>query len=379
MKYKIRKLENGGRLSSPDNDIIDPDETMFDGDTGLPVARKDDFELNQGGEPNKKPEDNQGHEFEEEDPEDPADPNLKDDEPVNHADYVLRSLGFQTKQVDLGDGVLKNVSDLSHEEQLDVVTARLEEVVSFYEGKFGEIDASGGNFSNDIEKTLIKTLRDSEYNLSDLAKVIAENDPSTIARTASNEDLIKGHFKKIYPDFTDEEISEEIEGMAGTSRFDRLASKLRETVSTQKMGEGDLAKAVQKYQEAENQKVLIDFNTQKQEVVNFTTQLKEYAKIPLNDDVKNFVLQDILSDSPDKNSPFLDSLNTPEKLFRQSFLDKFHEQIVENTAKYYFDLGKAEGDKIAGQFRKTPDVISSGSKFKPKNTKGKDQKSEEEF
>ena len=57
MKYKIRKFENGGAVTSQDDDIIDPDETMFDPETGEPMAGgngSSDDDPGKGGDPAKK-------------------------------------------------------------------------------------------------------------------------------------------------------------------------------------------------------------------------------------------------------------------------------------------------------------------------------------
>lgn len=384
MKIKIRKFEGGGTVPTSD-DIIDPDEVLF-GDDGNPITVDDDpnFEIDnddpEGNDPDTGDNPSADH------ADDPTDDNPDDDpsddsqeEPVNHADYVLRSLGFDTDQINVGDGVVKNVSELSEEEQLEFVTGRLEDVVSFYEGKLKDVTDNGA-FSNNIEKLLIDTLRSNEHNLKDLVKVISENDPSTIAQTASNEELVKMHIKNLYPDFTEDDISEEMESMAGTSRFDKLASKLREKMSGQNMGEGELAKAISEYQTGQNQRVVDSFNEDKEGIVKYMEEVKEFGGIPLNDDVKNFVLAEIVPEDASGDSKFIESINDPERLFRLSFLDKFHEQVVENTAKHYFDLGKAEGNKISGKFKDTPDIISTGSRFKAKKSEAvKNKKVEEEF
>lgn len=399
MNKRIRIYKNGGAVST--DDIIDPDEVMFDGDTGLPVNDDDsDFSLaGRGGDEGGEPKPNK------EQKPDPKTPPANDppaggeeggqggdegegaegaggeeqEEPVNHADYVLRNLGYTQRQIDLGDGVIKDVSELTEQEQLDVVTARLEEVVSFYETQLHEVREGGGAFANDVEKAVIETLRNNQYNLADLAKIISENDPSAVARTASNEELVTMHLKNVYPDISDEELQEELEGMAGTSRFERIASRVRESLSKQNLGEGDFAKAVQQYRETYSKKEAEDFTAKRQELTQYAESLEKFGDIPLSKEVKDFVMQDIDSDSHEKNSPFLDSLDKPDRLFRLSFLDKFHEQIVKNTAEYYFDLGKKEADKVVGKFRETPEVIKTGSRFRPKAAaQGRANKTEEE-
>lgn len=400
MNKKIRKYNSGGAVST--DDIIDPDEVMFDGDTGLPVPNDDgsDFTLagnakNDGDDPapkkNDPPKKSDPPAPDPVDPIDPADdPADGDDpledpaeEPVNHADYVLRNLGYTQKQVDLGDGVVKDVADLTDQEQLDVVTARLEKVMGFYETQLDELKNGTGAFTNDVEKAVIQTLRENDYNLADLAKIISENDPSAVARTASNEELVTMHLRNMYPDITDEELQEELEGMAGTSRFDRIASLVRENLSKKDLGESDFAKAIQKLRETTSLKESNDYKAKRTELIEYTKNIEKFGEIPLSQEIKDFVMADIDSDAHDKNSPFLDSLDKPDRLFRLSFLDKFHEQILENTANYYFELGKKEAQKIVGKFRETPEVIKTGTRFKKgtsaAQSKGGNKQEEETF
>jgi hypothetical protein len=362
-KYRVRMFENGGAVSSlEDDDIIDPETTMFDPDTGEPMPKKAEPDPakpdpSKTPDPSKAPVDDPGKN----DPpaDDPADP---EDEPKNHADYVLRSLGYQTSKIDLGEGNIKDVSELTDEEQLEVITARFEELTSFYETKLGEIENNGGSFANPIEKALIDTVRSNEYNLADLAKIIIDNDPASLARNASNEELVRGHLKSMYEDFSDEEIEEELAAMQNTSRFERIASKVREQMMNKPFGEGDLSKALETFKTNSTKKAVQEYQDETKGIMEFIEKTNEFSQIPLSKEVKDFILSDIVSEAPEKNSKFLDSINDPERLFRLSFLDKFHEQLVENTAKHYFELGKAEAAKITSKFKDTPDVISMGKK-----------------
>jgi len=364
MNRKVKKLEAGGGVPTVD-EIIDPDNVPLNlGDDAKTEEDDDDPSLiDPVVDPlktEKKPVAQKPAEEDEEEEEE------EDYEPVNHADYALTKLGFTNKTIDFGDGVIKNVADLNESEQLELVTGKLEEVVSFYQTKLNEIQENGGSFANEVESVLVQTLRDTDYNLTDLVKIISENDPAALAKSASNEDLVTKHLKSIYPDFTDEDISEELESMSGTSRFDRLASKLRENLLTQKLGAGDLAVAIQNYGTTQNNRLASEFNQQKTDLTAYMSSFKEFNGLPVDDNIKNFLLAELIPESADKDSKFLSGINTPEKATRLAFLDKFHDQIVKGTADYYFELGKQEAEKIVGKFRETPDPVFIGSKFKRK-------------
>ena len=359
MNKKIRMFNAGGKVTT--DDLIDPDEVMLDED-GNPLTDDDDDLIPPGGNPSGDDDDD------DDDPpaggEDDNDDDDKGEEPVNHADYVLRSLGYETKQIDLGDGNIKDVADLTPEEQLEVVTGRLEEVVSFYNTKLEEVQ-NGGGFKNDVEKLVIETLRDTDYSLGDLAKIIADNDPAALAKTASNEDLVRKHLEKTYPDFSKEDIDEELESMAGTSRFERLASKLRESMMNQKIEAGDLSKAISSFRDQDIQKKQADFNQEVQGIKGYVTALKEFNGVPVTEDVKNYLASELIAESVDSDSKFIQSMNSPERLFRLAFLDKFHDQLIDQVANHYFELGKQEADKVISKFNKKPDaIVTGGSRFK---------------
>ena len=368
MNHKIRKFESGGRVDA--DEIIDPDNTYLDGKDPEDDDYSDEQIISLAGQKDPETTDppaSAGGEEEEE-----------EEEASNHAEYVLKSLGYQTDQIDLGNGLVKSVKDLTETEQLDVITGRLEEVHSFYETKLAEIEANGGSFANEVESVLVKALRDNDYNLAELTKIIAENDPVALAKSASNEDLVKSHLKKLYPDFTEEDISDELQGMAGSSRFDRLASSLREDMMKKPLGEGDLAKAIEKFNTTQNQNIVREFETNKTAINAYVNSVNSFGEVPISPEIKNFILQELIPDSADKDSKFIENINTPERAFRLSFLDKFHEQLMKSTADYYFNLGKAEGDKLSKKFKETPDNISTGNNFNKKKSETNSKKVEVE-
>jgi hypothetical protein len=368
MNRKVIKLEAGGAVPAVD-EIIDPDNVPLNLEDDVVTETDEDKDelILAGDDPLKKPAGKkpagQGED---------EDQGGKDNyEPVNHADYILTQLGYTNKQIDLGEGVIKDVADLSEAEQLEVLTGRFEDVVGYYQTKLNEIETNGGSFANEVESVLVQALRDNDYNLTDLVKIISENDPVALAKSASNEELVTKHLKSIYPDFSDEDIADELEGMAGTSRFDKLASKLRENLLGQKLGEGDLAKAIQNYSATQNTRLTTEFNQQKNDMVSYMSSFNEFGGLPVDDSIKNFLLSELVPESPEKDSNFLSGINSPERATRLVFLDKFHDQIVKGTADYYFELGKAEAEKLIGKFKEKPDTISIGNRFRKKTEDSK--------
>jgi hypothetical protein len=363
MNRKVIKLKAGGNVPAVD-DLIDPDNVPLgleeDDETVIPDLDDDKIK-----DPIVKKSDSL---------DDDDDDDNQEYQPVNHADFALTQLGFTNKKIDLGDGVIKNVADLTENEQLELVTDKLQEVVSFYQGRLNEIEESGGAFNNEVENVLIQTLRANEYNLTDLVKIISENDPAALAKSSTNEELVTKHLKSIYPDFDAEDIQEELENMSGTSRFDKLASKLRENLIGQKLGEGDLAKAIQGYNSTKIANQSKEFEDHKTGLSNYLNSFNDFGGVPIGNEIKQLLFADLVSESADKDSNFLSELNTPEKIVRLSFLDKFHDQIVKGTADYYFNLGKAESNKIVAQFKEKPDAIVVGSKFRKKEIGGTKKK-----
>jgi len=246
--------------------------------------------------------------------------NTENDTPVafvNKLDEVLRKSGYNVSEIDFGDGNIKPISELSDEEQIDILVQQLLSKQ--------EESTPLPSLSPD-ETKLVEFLR-SGKSPRELAESILESDLSYKYSKMSDEEVVREYLTKEKPTFTPEEIEEEIEDMKG--RGTKLAREAKD-IRTKFSSTAQLPQVEPD----------VDFEKEKADLITYATNVQVPAQ------VKNDVLNFILPKNSIEESELIKYMSTPDALFNVGYLLTQFDNI---SKQHQQELIKAEekGRKIA--------------------------------
>lgn len=351
-------------MTNGTNDIIDPEE-VFLGDDNTPV----EGEKFLGGDPASNPAPPANPDPEppapDKDPPAPDNPNPDPDKPEglkpedysNPAEYALKWLGYESDEVDFGDGNVVKLNELTSEQQADVLANQLERVVETYEAELQRVREEGPELSQPLAKQVFEFLKKNGDPV-ELAKYILENNPTALATTLSPEDMVRRHLGETM-NLEGDELEAEVNFLKENGRLDTYAERAKKYLE----GKGvDLNGLTQEQQNKLNQQAqaeLEEFEVQKTDVLNYVSAAKEVAGIPVKKEINDFIASQILPTDPSQPSPFLQQLDNPAKLHRLAFLDNYFEDIVENLKTTYFEMGKSSVTPASEVLKKEPIPVRS--------------------
>lgn len=224
---------------------------------------------------------------------------------------LLRSKGIEDPtQINYedDDGLIEKINfySLPYKEQLEILRSN---------------DADIDYGLNDTEVEAISFLRDNNVSLQEAVEYFQRRavedyiDNQSITGMEvdqySNEELYVMHLKSEYPDLTDEEIGIALEKQQEhPDLFRKQVDKLRtnyKQIEQQQITDAQLeSEQIEESKRKELEDTLIDV----------ATNIKDIGGLTLDDDDRNAVLDYILSKDVQGISPFIKSLNSPERLFQ---------------------------------------------------------------
>jgi hypothetical protein len=283
----------------------------------------------------------------------------------NSADYVLKLSGYENESVELESGV-KKITDLTSEEQISIITQEYENIRDNQETVIAETKtkAEEGFFNNEGEKEIITFLREKGDPV-ELAKYILENSPSLVA-DMSDEDVIKKQLRDDYPEYTNEEIDDEIELLKNANRLERRAGVVR---SKYKDKEVDISNLNQKLNFKSAETKAADLKVHQNDMdkfIDYANEEKTIAGIALSDEIRDYLVSGVVTENPEEKTEWQKELNDPKKQMRLRFLDTYFEKIIETIQKSSFAKGKSVGDNIVKKFRNVPLTLKGENKKQEK-------------
>lgn len=309
-------------------DAIDPDEVIFDEDGG--VESMVDDETGEVIKADPKPESARV-------PHGPSDvnPDLDADEPSApqtagrggaakslaqaERDLLADTLsvyGLDDDQIEW-NGEQVRVSELSADERREFLT------------ELRDRDRQEASGLNEAELELIDFVR-SGGNLAEAFGGQAAGAPSQIAGLDTDA-LNRLDIRQQFPDLTDEEVEGELEDRKAGKLYDKKTDALRSRLTE--------AESQQQQRVAQQ-----EFQQQRQQFTTAAGSLQEVLGFPVNDAIRQHLLEQTASQEANGNSPFLNSL-TPEKILRLQFLDTFAQQMqqhYEQRSKDEYKRGRTE-------------------------------------
>lgn len=392
---RIPIFRNGGKII---DDVIDPDnvfmdeenniQSIYDPETGKTFKTDSDDadddlekdedkdkgekdEESEGGDPDKKKDkdkdkDSPGEDSSKGDKDDADKDDSPDPQYLNGADYILKVTGYEGDEVQIGE-TSKKIAELTHEEQMRVVIEEFRKAVSYYEDALGNPENQQQGFQNEDEKEIIEYLRNGGDKIA-LAKHILSNDPSERISAMSDEDIVKDQLRKEFPDWTDEDLDEEVEALKDRGRLEKRAGIYRERYKKEASGLGDLTESQKAAKEEADRKLQEKHDKEVNDIREAAKKIKTIAGVPVNENILNNTMSKLIPQKPDEESEFLRNLG-PEKIIRLQFLDDNIEKILENTARRYYELGKSKSEKVIKKFSDEPYGFLGGSPKKEEPAK----------
>lgn len=235
---------------------------------------------------------------------------------VNKLDEVLKKVGYDISEIDFGDGNVKPISELTDEEQIEILVQQLTQQSS---------QSQGPQLSQD-ELNLVEFLR-SGKTPRELAESILESDLSFKYSKMSDEDVVREYLTKEKLSYTPEEIEEEIEEMK--SRGTKLAREAKDI----RLKYTSTAQIPQVEPDVDYEKEVGDLIT--------------YAKgVDVPASVKNDVLNYIIPKSKMEESELIKYMSTPDALFNIGYLLTQYDNILK-THQQELKLAREQGKKEA--------------------------------
>ena len=235
---------------------------------------------------------------------------------VNKLDEVLKKVGYDISEIDFGDGNVKSISELTDEEQIEILVQQLSQQSS---------QSQGPQLSQD-ELNLVEFLR-SGKTPRELAESILESDLSFKYSKMSDEDVVREYLTKEKLSYTPEEIEEEIEEMK--SRGTKLAREAKDI----RLKYTSTAQIPQVEPDVDYEKEVGDLIT--------------YAKgVDVPASVKNDVLNYIIPKSKMEESELIKYMSTPDALFNIGYLLTQYDNILK-THQQELKLAREQGKKEA--------------------------------
>lgn len=187
----------------------------------------------------------------------------------------------------------------------------------------------------------------------------------------SDDDVTEKFLRDRDPEATDEEIQKQLEVAKESPRYSKIADRLRNEYTESQ--EAEKEKFANKVAENEQQELEQD----RKAIVQAAASMDQVAGWPLNDEMKNEVLADLVEVNEEGDSAFMSEvLGNPENLFQAAFLTKYGPLLFNNLNDYYKEeVQKAYQKGIADE---KSGKSSSNYNKKVKHTKGSAETSKED-
>lgn len=308
----------------PDDVIFGEDgsiESMTDPDTGEKIVADPKPEAKPGprGPGDINPDDNDGPE----DDDKPA--SQRGQAPVSEQelDFLTDTLaiyGLESDEIEW-NGEQVSVRELSPEERREFLT------------ELRDRDRAEAAGLSAVELELLDFVR----NGGNLAEAFGgQAAPSESAVAALDADgLNRLDIRQQFPDLTDEEVESELEDRKAGKLYDKKTGALKERLVAAEQAE---------FQVAEQR----EFEAERAQFTTAAAALTDVFGFPINDAIRQHMLQQTATREQNGNSPFLNSL-TPEKVLRLQYLDTFGEQMVQHYEQQLKDqYKKGRTDALQG-------------------------------
>jgi len=247
-------------------------------------------------------------------------------------ELFLSDYGVQGGMIEFEDGNAAHFSSLSAPEQEEVLKSLTKEAIPSIEEKF--------NLEQD-EITLINAFRESQVNNVGefLNNVVSErlNDHlsseqflSVDYNTIPEDDLFIYNLKEKHPEFTDEQLADELVKAKELVSYEDNINTLRYSFNSR---QDDHRRALQ---QKESTAFTNEVELQRHEIVDAIEGINDIAGAVINDDVKNYLLEDIMELNDNQDPVLMEKIfSNPEAMFKANWFLTYGEDYMSNMNDYW--------------------------------------------
>ncbi len=256
------------------------------------------------------------------------------------------------------DGTEQHFTELEPDKQAEILQQLHDTAAKTVEEKYG---------LDETEIGLINYLRQSGKGIEEIVEEEVNNRLNTILASQQvlntnideldNDLIYKAFLLKSNPEATAEQVDEDLEKAKAMSNYEKIVENLRNDLKREQEFE------MQKTQETQRQELIKEIEEQRAEVVDAVKGLETVDGFKINDDLKNMVLDTILTVDDDGDSKFMvEVFGNPERLFKAAFWYLNGPDIVRSREEYW-KKQKSEAFKRGQEAAKSGKI--SFSKEKP--------------
>lgn len=277
----------------------------------------------------------------------------------------LDGYGIKGGQISFEDGTEANIDEMTAEQQLEVLQTIVNTTRPTVEQEFA---------LDDDEISALNYMRQQKVSFPDLVSKMA--DKKILEMQASEQFtgdinfeempvdvLFERYLREQSPDASEDEIAEDLEAAKGLRNYEKTVDAIRKNYVVDR----DTAKN-EWYQKREQLKQA-EFQSDATAIVESARTMEELAGWPIDEDMKNTVLQDLVEVDENMDSKFMrDVVGNPAKLFEAAWYMKYAPTLFERMDTYFkkevdeaYKKGKKDGSnhKVGG-LRK-PDTNKAGT------------------
>ena len=243
----------------------------------------------------------------------------------------LSSYGVNGGIITFDDGETARFSDLSGDEQEEILNSLTKESVPTIEEKYN---------LDEQEIQLLNTLRENDQSAEEfinnivdfrLKSVIAQKDAQSIDFESMDDDAVfVRQLKDNDPEITDDAIASELDMAKQLSSFESTIGAIRN---------GYIAKqreAANVDMEDKNNAFNADLELQREHVVQSVEGMTDIAGAPLSTDMKEYLLHDIMELNDNKDPILMEKIfSNPETMFKANWFLNYGEDYISNLNNYW--------------------------------------------
>ena len=255
------------------------------------------------------------------------DPNIE----LTGVEEFLTNYGINGGMIQFEDGTEARYSDLSAEEQANVLSTLVKDSVPSIEEKYN-LDNSEIDLLNTIRETG-KSTEDFINDIVDhrLQAVIAEreSDSADYSQMAADALYVK-NLKDAKPDLTDDQVAESLAKAKELDNYEVVVDGIRKgyiAEQTQKRSESQ-AKADEEFNK--------ELEGQRKRIVSVAEGIQDVAGAVLNDEVKEFLLHDVMELNENKDPILMEKIfSDPETMLKVNWFMNYGEDYISNLNNYW--------------------------------------------
>jgi hypothetical protein len=289
---------------------------------------------------------------------------------LDGVERFLSNYGIKGGMIEFEDGNAAHFTDLSPEEQENILESLTVEAIPTVEEKYN-LDES--------EINLLNILRESEQtpeefinNLVDyrLGHALAQRDASSIDyENMPADSMYIRHLLDTNPDMSDDDIAAELEKAKELSTFEATVNTIKDAYKAQQ------ELFIRQKDADSNAAFYDDLEMQREEVVQVVENIDDIAGAPITDDMKEYLLEDIMELNEERDPILMEKIfSDPQTMFevnwflnygkdRMKAVDDYWKKEVSKAAKegYNRAIRGMSGEPVARGYGKAADPgISTG-------------------